>query len=56
MKQFTKGFFIGAGTVAATVAGALFGIKKTVIEPVEEEQKRIVDNSRKAMRKSRARS
>lgn len=56
MKKFTKGFLVGAGTVIAAAAGTVFSIKKTVIEPVEEEQQRIAENSRKAMRKSRARS
>ena len=56
MKKFAKGFLLGAGTVVAVVAGTAFGVKKTVIEPAENEQKRIEENSRKAMRKSRARS
>lgn len=56
MKKFTKGFLVGAGTVAAAVASAVVGVKKMVIEPVEQEQKQIEDNTKKAMRKSRARS
>lgn len=56
MKKFAKGFLAGSATVIATAAGALLAINKTVVEPVKEKQKRIDDNRKKAMRKSRARS
>ncbi len=55
MKKFTSGFVTGAAVTIATVAGLAFGIKKTVIDPIEEKENIIEENRRKAMRKSRAR-
>ncbi len=55
MKKFTSGFLTGTTLTLAALAGVAVGIKKLVIEPVEEKELIIDDNRRKAMRKSRAR-
>ena len=55
MKKFTSGFLTGTALTLAALAGVAVGIKKLVIEPVEEKELIIDDNRRKAMRKSRAR-
>ncbi|CAM3997874.1 DUF3042 family protein [Catellicoccus marimammalium] len=56
MKNFTKGFLSGAAVLGAGVAAALYGVKKTVIEPVEKKEEFVNENRKKAMRKSHARS
>lgn len=54
MKQFTNGLIVGVlGTVAAGV-GALLTFKKSVVNPIEDEEQKFEDNRKKAMRKSRA--
>ncbi|KRK89868.1 DUF3042 family protein [Lentilactobacillus sunkii] len=54
MKHFTNGLIVGVlGTVAAGV-GALLTFKKSVVDPIEDEEQKFEDNRRKAMRKSRA--
>lgn len=54
MKQFTNGLIVGVlGTVAAGV-GALLTFKKSVVDPIEDEEQKFEDNRKKAMRKSRA--
>lgn len=55
MKKFTSGFLTGTTVTLAALAGVALGIKKLVIEPVEEKELFIDDNRKKAMRKSRAR-
>ncbi|MBE9388901.1 DUF3042 family protein [Vagococcus salmoninarum] len=55
MKKFVTGFVTGTTITVATLAGLLYGVKKTVIEPIEEKENMVEDNRRKAMRKSRAR-
>ncbi|MCT2881733.1 DUF3042 family protein [Lentilactobacillus buchneri] len=54
MKQFTNGLIVGVlGTVAAGV-GALLTFKKSVVDPIEDEEQKFEDNRKKTMRKSRA--
>ncbi|MGX6978582.1 DUF3042 family protein [Vagococcus elongatus] len=55
MKKFTSGFLAGTVFTLAAVAGVAFGVKKVIIEPIEEKENMIEDNRRKAMRKSYAR-
>ncbi|WEG73928.1 DUF3042 family protein [Vagococcus intermedius] len=55
MKKFVSGFVTGTTITVATLAGLMYGVKKTVIEPMEEKENMVNDNRRKAMRKSRAR-
>ncbi len=55
MKKFVSGFLTGTSVTIATIAGIVYGVKKTIIEPLEEKEQQIDDNRRKAMRKSRAR-
>ncbi len=55
MKKFITGFVTGTSVTIAALAGIAFGIKKTVIEPIEEKEQLIDENRKKAMRKSRAR-
>ena len=55
MKKFVTGFLAGSTATVATLAGILYGVKKVVIEPIEEKENLVEDNRRKAMRKSRAR-
>lgn len=55
MKKFTSGFLAGTLFTIAAAAGVAFGVKKTVIEPIEEKENMIEENRKKAMRKSRAR-
>ena len=54
MKHFTNGLIVGGlGTVAAGV-GALLTFKKSVVDPIEDEEQKFEDNRKKAFRKSRA--
>ncbi len=54
MKHFTNGLIVGVlGTVAAGV-GALLTFKKSVVDPIEDEEQKFEDNRKKALRKSRA--
>lgn len=48
---FAKGIAIGVVATAATLAGAAFAIKKTIIEPEEEKIAFIEENRKKAARK-----
>lgn len=48
---FAKGIATGAVATAATLAGAAFAIKKTIIEPEEEKIAFIEENRKKAARK-----
>lgn len=50
-----SGFITGTAMTVATIAGAIYGVKKTIVEPIEEKEQQIEDNRKKAMRKSRAR-
>lgn len=55
MKKFVSGMVVGSLATAATVAGFVLGVKKTVIEPIEEKEAMIEENRKKAMRKRVAR-
>ncbi|MGM0212494.1 DUF3042 family protein [Enterococcus sp. AZ109] len=55
MRKFTSGFFTGTLATAAVVAGLLMGVKKKVIEPLEEQESKIDENRKKARRKRIAR-
>ena len=48
---FAKGIATGVVATAATVAGAIFAVKKKIIEPEEEKAAFIQENSKKAARK-----
>ncbi|HFE2326741.1 TPA: DUF3042 family protein [Streptococcus agalactiae] len=48
---FAKGIATGVVATAATLAGAAFVIKKTIIEPEEEKIAFIEENRKKAARK-----
>ncbi|HGD3863425.1 TPA: DUF3042 family protein [Streptococcus agalactiae] len=48
---FVKGIATGVVATAATLAGAAFAIKKTIIEPEEEKIAFIEENRKKAARK-----
>lgn len=48
---FAKGIATGVVATAATVAGAIFAVKKKVIEPEEEKAAFIQENRKKAARK-----
>lgn len=56
MKKFTSGFLAGTAMTLAALAGVAVGFKKVVIEPVEEKEKMVEDNRRRASRKSYSRS
>lgn len=47
--QFVKGLATGVLATAATVAGAVFAVKKTIIDP-EEEKAAFVEENRKKQR------
>lgn len=54
MSKFTRGLFVGVlGTIAAG-AGAILSFKKSVVDPIENEDKKFEENRKKAMRKSRS--
>ncbi|GEP22815.1 MAG: DUF3042 family protein [Lentilactobacillus diolivorans] len=54
MKHFTSGLVVGVlGTVAAGL-GALFTFKKSVVDPIEDQEQKFEDNRKRALRKSRA--
>ncbi len=55
MKKFLSGYLVGTAVTTALVAGIILGVKKTVIEPIEEKEQMIDDNRKKAARKSFAR-
>ena len=48
---FAKGLATGVVPTAATVAGAIFAVKKKIIEPEEEKAAFIQENRKKAARK-----
>ncbi|HEO8373153.1 TPA: DUF3042 family protein [Streptococcus agalactiae] len=48
---FAKGIATGVVATAATLAGAAFAIKKTIIEPEEKKIAFIEENRKKAARK-----
>lgn len=48
---FAKGLATGVVATAATVAGAIFAVKKKIIDPEEEKSAFIQENRKKAARK-----
>ena len=48
---FAKGIATGVVATAATVAGAIFAVKKKIIEPEEEKAAFIQENRKKEARK-----
>lgn len=52
MKHFTKGFIFGVVATASAVAGAVFSFKKTVVEPIEDQESRFEENRKRTNRKS----
>ena len=52
---FARGLATGVVGTAATVAGAVFAVKKTIIEPEEQKAAFIEENRKKAARKRIAR-
>ena len=48
---FAKGLATGVVATAATVAGAIFAVKKKIIEPEEEKAAFIQENRKQAARK-----
>lgn len=53
--SFIKGLATGVLATAATVAGAVFAVKKTIIDPEEEKAAFIEENRKKAARRRTAR-
>lgn len=51
MSKFAKGLVTGVVATAATVAGAVFAVKKTIIDPEEEKAAFIAENRKKAARR-----
>ena len=48
---FAKGLATGVIATPATVAGAVFAVKKTIIDPEEEKEAFVQENRKKAARK-----
>lgn len=55
MRKFASGFVTGTLAAAAVVAGVVVGVKKKVIDPIEEKESKIDENRKKARRKRIAR-
>lgn len=55
MKKFLGGYLVGTAVTAGLVMGLVYGIKKTVIAPIEAKENELEANRRKAARKSYAR-
>lgn len=53
--SFIKGVATGVVATAATVAGAVFAVKKTIIDPEEEKMAFVEENRKKAARRRVAR-
>lgn len=53
--SFIKGLATGVVATAATVAGAVFAVKKTIIDPEEEKTAFVEENRKKAARRRVAR-
>lgn len=51
MKKFWTGALVGNLVTVAAIAGAVFGYKKKVIEPIEAKERFIDDQRKKANRK-----
>ncbi|OTO76732.1 MULTISPECIES: DUF3042 family protein [unclassified Enterococcus] len=55
MRKFASGFVTGTFAAAVVVAGVVMGVKKKVIDPIEEKETKIDENRKKARRKRIAR-
>lgn len=55
MKNFKTGILTGVLLTVGTLATAFYGVKKIVIEPIEEKEAMIEDSKKKANRRSFAR-
>lgn len=55
MKKFLGGFVIGTMFTTTLLVGLAYGVKKTVVAPIEEKEHKIDENRKKAARKSFAR-
>ena len=55
MRKFASGFVTGTLAAAAVVAGVVMGVKKKVIDPIEEKESKIDENLKKARTKLIAR-
>lgn len=55
MKKFLSGYLVGTALTAGLVVGLVYGVKKTVIAPIEAKENEIENNRKKAARKSYAR-
>ncbi|MCK1160065.1 DUF3042 family protein [Streptococcus uberis] len=53
--SFIKGLATGVVATAATVVGAVFAVKKTIIDPEEEKMAFVEENRKKAARRRVAR-
>lgn len=53
--SFIKGLATGVVATAATVAGAVFAVKKTIIDPEEKKMAFVEENRKKAARRRVAR-
>lgn len=53
--QFIKGLATGVLATTATVAGAVFAVKRTIIDPEEEKAAFVEENRKKAARRRVAR-
>ena len=52
MKKFVSGILVGSLATAAAVAGLVASVKKTVIDPIDEQQALNEEKRKRAMRKS----
>lgn len=50
-KHFGKGFLAGVLSTVAATAGAVFAVKKVIIEPEEKKEAFIAENRKKAARR-----
>ncbi|CAM2764393.1 DUF3042 family protein [Fructilactobacillus fructivorans] len=52
MSKFTQGFTTGVAACVGIAAGVWLSFKKTVVQPIEEQESKIDENRKKANRKS----
>ncbi|MBS7577542.1 MULTISPECIES: DUF3042 family protein [unclassified Enterococcus] len=51
MGKFAKGVFTGVAVTVGAVAAVATAIKKTVVDPIDEKEKFVEENRKKAARK-----
>lgn len=51
MRKFASGFVTGTLAAAAVVASVVMGVKKKVIDPIEEKESKIDENRKKLVEK-----